>query len=181
MYKILVVVDMQNDFITGALGNQDCEKAVPEVIDIIKTGDYNEIFATRDTHYENYLETQEGRKLPVPHTQRNTEGWEIQKDIMEAILNTYSKEAMHLIDKSTFGSTELFDIIKERNARYEEMQIDFVGVCTGICVISNVLPAKMAAPEATVRVIAKACACVTPESHETAINAMKMCQVDIVE
>ena len=88
---------------------------------------------------------------------------------------------MHLIDKSTFGSTELFDIIKERSACYAEMQIDFVGVCTGICVISNVLPVKMAAPEATVRVIAKACACVTPESHKTAIDAMKMCQVDIVE
>lgn len=181
MYKILVVVDMQNDFITGALGNQDCEKAVPEVINVIKTGDYNEIFVTRDTHDENYLETQEGKKLPVLHTQINTEGWEIQKDIMEAILNTYPEEAMHLINKSTFGSTELFDVIKERNTRYEEMQIDFVGVCTGICVISNVLPAKMAAPEAMIRVIAKACACVTPESHKTAIEAMKMCQVDIVE
>lgn len=183
MHKVLVVVDMQNDFITGSLGNKDCENVVSEVINVIKTGVYDEVYATRDTHLDNYLDTQEGRKLPVTHTQINTKGWLIEKDVAEAINETYSAKQIHFINKPAFGGEELTDEIKNLYLQYiqEGLQVDFVGICTGICVISNVLPAKMVAPEATIRVIEKACACVSPESHKTAIEAMRTCQVDIVE
>lgn len=181
MYKILVAVDMQNDFITGPLGNEACRNVVPEVVKVIKTGQYDEIFLTRDTHYDNYLKTQEGRKLPVMHTQIHTHGWDIQKDIQDAVFSVNA--CVSYFNKNQFGSEQLMDRIKSLYEAHllDELQIDFVGVCTGICVISNVLPAKMVAPEAAIRVIENACACVTPESHKTAIEAMRLCQVDIVE
>lgn len=183
MHKILVVVDMQNDFITGALGNEDCKKVVSKVVDVIRTGDYDEVYLTRDTHSDDYLNTQEGRKLPVVHTQVDTQGWQIHTDVMKAVNDTYESGKIHMINKPSFGSMELLNDIKNLAKDYaaDGLQVDFAGVCTGICVISNVLPAKMAAPEAIVRVIAHACACVSPESHRTAIEAMRTCQVDIVE
>ena len=183
MYKVAVIVDMQKDFTTGALGNKACEAVIPKIVDVIAYGGYDEVFLTRDTHDEHYLETQEGRKLPVVHTQRGGEGWQIVPAIMEAVHANCEADRIHVIDKPTFGSEELMLAIKDIAKNYKEygeLQVDFMGVCTGICVISNVLPAKMAAPEATIRVIDSACACVTPESHRTAIEAMRTCQVDIV-
>lgn len=183
MHRVLVIVDMQNDFITGSLGNDDCRKVVSKVSEVIRTGEYDEVYLTRDTHDENYLDTQEGRKLPVVHTKIGTAGWQIQDDVMKAVREVFSDEAVHIIDKPSFGSMELCAVIKELGVRYPDggLQIDFSGVCTGICVISNVLPAKMAAPEAVIRVLAAACACVSPESHKRAVEAMRTCQVDIVE
>ena len=185
MKKALVIVDMQNDFLTGSLGNAECAATVPEVIKLIASGEYDTIITTQDTHGENYMETQEGRNLPVPHCIRGTKGHEIQKDIKEAIVNQTSKLTSAskyikgiVLEKPTFGSEILAHKLKFEFADYDE--IHFCGVCTGICVISNVLLAKAAVPETKIVVIEKACACVTPESHKTAIEAMKMCQVEII-
>lgn len=180
MYKILVVVDMQKDFTTGVLGNKECETAISKVADVIHQGDYDEYILTRDTHGENYMDTQEGKKLPVPHCIKGTDGWEIVSEI-ETSLKTKNKP-VHFIDKPVFGSLELGEQLHGLYEDYKDegLTLDFVGVCTGICVISNVLIAKAACPEAHVRVIADACACVTPKSHETALEAMKTCQVDVI-
>jgi len=179
MKKILVVVDMQNDFITGPLGNDECRAVVPKVVDLIKNGRYDRIIYTQDTHDDDYLETNEGKHLPVKHCIVGTEGWELAKDIENAIDNTDERITMGLT-KKTFGSLFLPESLKRRNEITKNTQIDFCGVCTGICVISNVMLTKAAAPEANIRVIADACACVTPESHERALAAMEMCHIEIV-
>lgn len=180
MYKILVVVDMQKDFTTGVLGNEECEAVIPKVVDVIKQGGYNAFILTRDTHGADYLNTQEGKKLPVEHCIKGTPGWEI-ADVIEAACKESGRE-VSLIDKPVFGSLELGERLHGLYEDYKDegLTLDFVGVCTGICVISNVLIAKAACPEAHVRVIADACACVTPKSHETALEAMKTCQVDVI-
>ena len=178
MRKILVIVDMQNDFITGALGNAECEASVQEVVNVIKNNKYDNIFLTRDTHHDNYMETQEGKNLPVPHCIENTEGWEIVDAVKEAV-NSYDSAKINVIDKPTFGSIELGESLAEIYHK-EDAIIDFCGVCTGICVISNVMIAKANCPEAEIRVHEKACACVTPESHKNAIDAMKLCQIGIL-
>lgn len=177
--KILVVVDMQNDFITGPLGNKECQSVVGNVADIVKSGNYDRIIVTRDTHYKNYHNTQEGRKLPVEHCIINTDGWQIQKDVQDA-LNTIEENKITYLNKITFGSIELSNIIKKLASDNNAIIIDFVGVCTGICVISNAMIVKASAPEADIRIIENACACVTPDSHINAIEAMKMCQIEII-
>ena len=182
-YRVLVVVDMQNDFITGSLGNEDCEKVVPSVVRVIETGNYDEVVLTRDTHGEDYFKTQEGRKLPVIHTVKGTEGWQMEKDVMDSVTEKYKKEQITMIDKPSFGSEELAGKIGKLGQEYPEdgrLIVDFVGVCTDICVISNVFLAKAAAGNAAVRVIERACAGVTKESHKTAIEAMRGCQVEII-
>ena len=180
MKKILIVVDMQNDFIDGPLGNAECQAAVPHVVDVIRNGMYTNIILTRDTHQNNYLETQEGKHLPVVHCIENTNGWQIHPDVMQAVdevMGRMSVEPM-IFDKPAFGSMELAAWIREHVTQMDE--IDLVGVCTGICVISNAMLAKAAAPETKICVIGKACACVTPASHQTALDAMKLCQIEIV-
>jgi nicotinamidase-related amidase len=183
MYKVLCIIDMQNDFVTGSLGNKECKEVVSKVVNVIETNDYDEIFLTRDTHDSNYLYTQEGKKLPVIHAQKDTAGWQIVNSVMEAVTNKYANDKIHIIDKVTFGSEKLTNNIKNLATKYynEGLSVDFIGVCTGICVISNALPAKMVAPEADIRVIANACACLTPESHKKAIDVMKTSQVTIIE
>lgn len=166
--KLLVIVDMQNDFVTGALANPDAEKIVGDINEYVKNFD-GDVFFTRDTHIPNYMETQEGRKLPIPHCIEGTYGWQIVGGI-DIPANSV------IFDKPTFGSVDLADFIK--NHRYDE--VEFCGVCTGICVISNVALAKAVCPETAVKVIEKLCACVTPDTHKTAIEAMKTFQVDIV-
>lgn len=178
MKKILVVVDMQNDFITGALGNAECQASVQKVVDVIKNNKYDNIFLTRDTHNDNYMETQEGKNLPVPHCIENTAGWEIVDAVSEAVAACRDAD-VKIINKPTFGSVELGTILREIYDK-EDAIIDFCGVCTGICVISNVMIAKANCPEAEIRVFQDACACITPESHRTAIEAMRLCQVSIV-
>lgn len=174
MMKVLVVVDMQNDFIDGALGTPEAVKIVPLVVQKIRDFD-GLVIATRDTHEANYLDTQEGKKLPVEHCIRGTKGWELCQEIRELI-------AEDPIDKPAFGSEELGQRLKachETDGPIES--ITLVGLCTDICVISNALLLKACLPEMPVIVDASCCAGVTPESHVQALNAMKMCQVEIVE
>lgn len=170
--KVLVVVDMQNDFIDGALGTPEAVEIVPKVIQKIRDFD-GRVLATRDTHEENYLDTQEGKKLPVKHCIRGTKGWEIRPEIQELISG-------EIIDKPTFGSEKLGKMLKEWQESGEQIEgITLVGLCTDICVISNALFLKACLPEVPVIVDASCCAGVTPESHIQALNAMKMCQVEI--
>lgn len=170
--KVLVVVDMQNDFIDGALGTPEAVKIVPRVIQKIQGFD-GRVIATRDTHKENYLDTQEGKKLPVKHCIQGTKGWEIQTEIQKLIPG-------EPVDKPTFGSEELGKMLKSCHASGEQIEsIILVGLCTDICVISNALLLKACLPEVPVIVDASCCAGVTPESHAQALEAMKMCQVEI--
>ena len=166
--KLLVVVDMQNDFIDGALGSPAAVAIVPYVKALIEGFD-GKVFFTRDTHFDNYMDTQEGKKLPVPHCIKGTDGWQIRAEL-EALRTTEA------IDKITFGSTELVEVIG-REANVES--ITFVGLCTDICVISNVMTVKAFYPEIPLIVDARGCAGVTPDSHRTALSAMEMCQVDV--
>ena len=167
--KYLVVVDMQNDFIDGALGSAEAVKIVPYVKSLIENFD-GEVLFTRDTHYENYMETQEGENLPVPHCIYNTEGWQIHPELEVLRKN-------EAINKITFGSKELADVLKDKT---NIESITFVGLCTDICVISNVMITKAFYPEIPLIVDAKGCAGVTPDSHKTALNAMKAIQVKII-
>ena len=164
--KVLVVVDMQNDFIDGALGTKEAVAIVPKVVEKIRNFDGRVLF-TRDTHKEDYLDTQEGKKLPVAHCIKGTEGWELHPEI-EAL----RKE--DALDKPTFGSTQLGCILKEMDGLES---VTFVGLCTDICVISNAMIAKAFIPEVPVIVDASCCAGVAPQSHKNALEAMKMCQI----
>ena len=172
MRKILVVVDMQNDFVDGSLGTKEAVGIVENVVEEIKKYRTEDIFATRDTNPENYLETQEGKHLPVVHCVKNTNGWEINKEVAAVL-----KDAK-IIDKPTFGSKELAEEIT-KIAEKEEVEVTLVGLCTDICVVSNALLIKAYLPEISVKVIASCCAGVTPESHEAALTTMKMCQVEV--
>ena len=172
MKKILIVVDMQNDFIDGALGTKEAVAIVPKVEEKIRNFD-GEVFFTRDTHETYYLETQEGKNLPVKHCIRDTEGWQIRKEL-DVLRKTKP------IDKETFGSTELAGELVMLNEDQEIESITLVGLCTDICVISNALLIKASLPEVPIYVDAACCAGVTPESHENALKAMEMCQVKIV-
>ena len=169
MKKVLVVVDMQNDFIDGALGTPEAVAVVPYVKELIEGFDGKVLF-TRDTHFENYMDTEEGRNLPVPHCIKGTDGWQIRAEL-DALRTTEA------IDKITFGSRDLVDVLA---AEGEIESITFVGLCTDICVISNAMVVKAFFPEIPLIVDAKACAGVTPESHVRALEAMKMCQIKVV-
>lgn len=169
MQKILVTIDMQNDFIDGALGTKEAEAIVPAVEEKIKKFE-GRVFFTRDTHEPNYMETQEGRNLPVPHCIKATKGWELRNEIM-----ALCREKP--IDKVTFGSIELGRRLLEEHQKNPIESVTFIGLCTDICVISNVMIAKAFLPEVKIIVDASCCAGVTPQSHKNALEAMKMCQV----
>ena len=171
MQKILVVVDMQNDFIDGALGTSEAVAIVPRVEEKIKSFDGKVIF-TRDTHFENYMETQEGKNLPVPHCIKGTEGWQIRKE-----LDVLRKTAP--LDKLTFGSSELAQMLVSENEKEPIESITFIGLCTDICVISNAFTVKAFLPEVPLTVDASCCAGVTPDSHKNALSAMKICQITV--
>ena len=171
MKKALVVVDMQKDFISGALGTKEAEAVVDNVAGVIRTFD-GEVIFTRDTHTDKYLETQEGRNLPVSHCIKDSDGWQLDKKL--ASLRT---EPVKIFDKPTFGSVALAEYLKEN----EELEsVTLIGLCTDICVISNALLIKAFLPEAEIMVMENCCAGVTPKSHENALEAMKMCQIKIV-
>lgn len=172
MQEILVVVDMQNDFVTGPLGTPEARTILPKVAEKVKNFPGRVLF-TRDTHEENYLESREGRALPVPHCIRGTRGWEICPE-----LETLRKEEP--VDKPTFGSTGLGEVLRAADQYGEKIgKITLVGVCTDICVISNALLLRAFLPEAEIAVDAACCAGVTPESHQTALRTMKACQIAI--
>jgi len=172
MRKVLVVIDMQNDFIDGSLGTKEAVGIVENVKKKIASYPAGDIYATRDTHEVDYMSTSEGRHLPVEHCIRGTKGWEIREDVAAAM-----PEAI-IIDKPTFGSVELAKLLEEEN-RKEELELELVGLCTDICVASNALLLKAAMPEITIRVDASCCAGVTPESHEAALTTMRMCQIEV--
>ena len=168
MKKILIVVDMQNDFIDGALGTAEAVSIVPYVKEVIESFD-GKVFFTRDTHFDNYMQTEEGKNLPVTHCIKGTHGWQIRAEL-DALRKTEP------IDKVTFGSADLIDVLRGEG---EIESITFVGLCTDICVISNAMITKAFFPEIPLTVDAKACAGVTPESHARALEAMKTCQIKI--
>lgn len=170
MKKALIVVDMQNDFVTGSLGNAEAVKIVPKVLQKIKTAKSKgvDVIFTRDTHHENYLDTNEGRHLPVVHCIEGSEGWQI--------VDALQSEAELIFNKPTFASQALVDFAKTKD--YDA--IELVGLCTDICVVCNALLIKSALPEAAVSVDASCCAGVTPDSHQAALKTMEMCQVDII-
>lgn len=169
--KILVVIDMQNDFIDGALGTEEAVSIVPLVQEKIRRykEDAGTVVFTRDTHGEDYLSTQEGKKLPVVHCIKNTHGWEISKKL--------SSDGCLIFDKPTFGSIKLAHYLSSLDGVTE---IELAGLCTDICVISNAMLIKAALPEIHVKVDSSCCAGVTPQSHKNALEAMKMCQIEII-
>ena len=171
MQDILIVVDMQNDFIDGALGTAEAVAIVPKVAEKVR-GFKGTVIFTRDTHGENYMQTQEGRNLPVPHCIKGSRGWEV-CPALEPLRTGLT------IDKPTFGSAELGRLLLELDTKEPVRSITLVGLCTDICVISNAMIAKAFLPEVPVTVDAACCAGVTPESHRNALSAMKMCQVRI--
>lgn len=173
MKKYLIVVDMQNDFIDGALGTPEAQAIVDNAkekimsyLDDVKKGEALIIY-TQDTHYEDYLETQEGKNLPVPHCIDGTEGWKVRKEL--ALTN-----AMYL-RKPTFGFADWESFID-----YEAEEIELIGLCTDICVVSNAMLLKAFYPEAKITVDASCCAGVTPETHKAALTTMKMCQINVI-
>jgi nicotinamidase-related amidase len=175
MKKILIAVDLQNDFIDGALGTKEAETIVPAAAARIR--EYRkegaEIIATLDTHGEDYMQTREGKYLPVPHCIKGTDGWQIRPEL-DVLRKTEP------LDKVTFGSSELGPILKTMNEEEPIGTITLIGLCTDICVISNAMIAKAFLPEVPVIVDAKCCAGVTPETHENALAAMRCCQIQIV-
>ena len=172
MKNILIVVDMQNDLIDGALGTKEADAIVPKVEEKIRNFD-GEVFFTRDTHETYYLETQEGKNLPVKHCIRDTEGWQIRKEL-DVLRKTDP------VDKETFGSTDLAGELTMIDEDEGIGSITLVGLCTDICVISNALLIKASLPEVPICVDATCCAGVTLESHENALKAMEACQIRII-
>lgn len=171
MKKLLLVIDMQNDFIDGALGTPEAVAIVPGVIKKINEFE-GDVLYTRDTHFDNYMETQEGKNLPVPHCIKGSHGWQLS----EAVQAACDAKGAKGIDKLTFGSKELPELLKET---YPESltSMELIGLCTDICVISNALLLKAHFPETVISVDSSCCAGVTPKSHENALEAMKMCQI----
>ncbi len=168
--KILIVIDMQNDFIDGALGTPEARAIVPAVIKKIKSYPQKDVFATRDTHPQNYLDTQEGKYLPVPHCIKGTKGWQIRKEIRSLLQNE------NIFDKPTFGSLLLAEKMS-RIAEMQDIEIELVGLCTDICVVSNALLLKAYLPDVKISVDPSCCAGVTPEKHVAALETMKSCQI----
>ncbi len=174
MKKILVVVDMQKDFVDGALGTAEAVQIVGNVVEKINSFD-GEIIVTYDTHFENYLNTSEGEKLPVEHCIKGTAGWNLDLDVQSALEN----RKYRAVEKLTFGSVELPAIVGEIT-KGEEFSVELVGLCTDICVVSNALILKASYPEVPITVDSSCCAGVTPETHNSALSTMKMCQINII-
>lgn len=172
--KLLIVVDMQNDFLFDALKNKEGAALIPQMQDKIREymEDGYEVVFTRDTHADNYMETEEGKNLPVPHCIKGTHGWEIVDSLKEFVT-----EDTKVFDKVTFGSDGLYKYLETYGHKFDE--IEFIGVCTDICVISNAVLAKTACPNTHIVVDASMCAGVTPEAHETALKAMESLQIEV--
>ena len=179
--KVLVVIDVQNDFITGSLRNEEAIKKVPNIVKKSRNFKSEAIFYTMDTHPENCLCTKEGEKLPVVHCVNGTDGWEIEPNVKAALEDAKLRNIKVVcVEKPTFGSYDLVEEIK-RVSLWADLDIEFVGFCTDICVVSNALLVKAAFYEkAKISVIENCCAGVTPESHEAALTTMRMCQIDII-
>ena len=175
MRKFLIVVDMQKDFVNGALGTPEAVAIVPRVAEKIRSFP-GELFVTLDTHETDYLQTAEGKKLPIPHCIRNTAGWQLDQSVAAAL----SGKKYTVVEKPTFGSTRLPALIAEA-AHGEAFSLELIGLCTDICVVSNALLLKAYFPEVPVAVDASCCAGVSPQTHEAALATMQCCQIDVVE
>lgn len=186
-YNVLVVVDAQNDFITGSLANPVANERVPVIADIIRDYDWDLIVTTYDTHQPDYLKTKEGEKLPVPHCIYMEHGWQLDDRIIDALETVFKREngpQQIAVYKPTFGSEDLVDHIWDccEFMPADEVNIVICGFCTDICVVSNALILKANFYKfGDIKVVANACAGVTPESHEAALTTMRMCQIDVVE
>ncbi len=174
MKHFLIVVDVQNDFVNGALGTKEAEGIIAHASEKIKNFD-GEIFVTYDTHFKDYLTTAEGKKLPVEHCIKDTEGWQLNGEIQKA-LNCKKYTA---VEKLTFGSTELPELIKQA-AGEDDFDITLIGLCTDICVVSNALILKANFYDKKIIVDKNCCAGVTVESHNAALTTMQMCQIEVV-
>lgn len=174
MKQILIVVDVQKDFVDGALGTPEAVAIVPAVCERIRSFE-GEILVTYDTHTVDYLSTAEGRKLPVPHCIKDTDGWQLDAAVAAAL----AERGYRTVEKPTFGSTALPALVAEVAAG-EKFEVTLVGLCTDICVVSNALLLKAHFPEAPIRVEGALCAGVTPDSHAAALQTMKMCQIDVL-
>ena len=174
MKRFLVAVDLQKDFVDGALGTNEAQAIVPNAVKKIKSFD-GKIFVTFDTHSENYLSTAEGKKLPVTHCVKGTDGWQLNEDIQKAL---DGKDYIS-VEKPTFGLVDLPGLI-EKEANGEEFEIELIGLCTDICVVSNALLLKANFPETPIAVDSSCCAGVTPQAHKSALDTMKSCQIDIL-
>ena len=169
MRKVLIVVDIQRDFVDGSLGSPEAQAIVPKVVEKVKNFD-GEVFFTRDTHHDNYFVTLEGSKLPILHCVENTDGWQIIDELLP-----YIKHRYNVIDKYTFGYKGWNLIFNT-----EDIEFELSGLCTDICVISNALALRMFYPNAKITVDASCCAGVTPEKHAAALEVMKSCQIDVI-
>ncbi len=174
MKHFLIVVDMQRDFIDGSLGTPEAQAIVPRVAEKILQFD-GEIFATLDTHAENYLQTAEGRHLPVPHCIKGTQGWMLQDEIAAAL----EQKQCTRVEKVTFGSVMLPRLLYQA-AQGQPFTLELVGLCTDICVVSNALMLKANFPEMPICVDSACCAGVTPETHRTALETMRCCQIEVI-
>lgn len=197
MKKVLVIVDMQNDFIDSALGTPEAQAIVPKVADYIRThADKDTVLVfTKDTHEVNYMDTQEGKHLPVAHCIKDTHGWEIHPEILSALYETreqyhpmsdcFNLMTDHVVNKPTFGSINLQNLVyilddDEMQNPGDVAEITLMGLCTDICILANSVLVKTTLPEIPVRVVADCCAGVTPKSHQRALEAMKMLQIEII-
>lgn len=174
MKKILVVVDIQNDFVDGALGSPEAVTIVDNAAKKIKDFD-GEIFVTYDTHFENYMDTLEGKKLPFPHCIKGTDGWQLNTKIADALKGKNYKS----VEKLTFGSTELPNLVKE-SIGDNTAEITLIGLCTDICVVSNALLLKANLLDCEIFVDSSCCAGVTPDTHNAALETMRCCQINII-
>ena len=179
--KVLIVIDVQNDFITGALRNEEAIKALPNIVNLLKTESFDETYVTMDTHTKDYLKTLEGQKLPVEHCIKGTDGWMMPNEV-GAVLDRHNPTIFH---KPTFGSRELMNhlwthVFNEDYTHAENYEFTIVGFCTDICVISNTLMLRAAFPNNRIVVRKDCVAGVTPESNEAALLTMKMNQIEIV-
>lgn len=180
--KVLVVIDMQNDFINGTLGTKEAVAIVDHVVQKIRDTSDTLVLFTLDTHQEDYLDTPEGQKLPVIHCLEGSDGWQIHRDVFSAWIDNKDRIiAPEIINNSfnkpVFGSVQLVDFLNSQSETISE--IELIGVCTDICVISNAIMIKNNLPHIKISVDSKCCAGVTPESHKEALNIMKMCQIDV--
>ena len=172
MRKILIVIDMQNDFIDAALGTKEAVGIVDAVAEKIRSYPAGDVYATMDTHSEDYMQTQEGKYLPVPHCIRGSEGWQIRPELAALL------EGAQIYEKPTFGSTKLAEDLKALAGK-EEIELELIGLCTDICVVSNALLLKAYMPEVKISVDASCCAGVTPEKHLAALETMRSCQIQV--
>lgn len=172
--RYLIVVDMQRDFVTGVLGTREAQQILPAVVERVRCFDGQVIF-TRDTHGSDYLDTQEGKYLPVPHCIRGSEGWQLMEELEEIRI----ERDLPVYDKVTFGCPELARDLMRANEQEPIESIELIGVCTDICVVSNALTIKAHLPQVPMYVDPSCCAGVTPQAHEAALTTMRSCQIQM--